>query len=211
MRREAQPALAQGDRVALSMQPAEYLQRVARDPERDDPGSLVGAARTVDLEPGLRDPLDAASDEDGNALTNPRAAECSVRSQADLSTRQADRVMPGVMFQTGDPTSSGRGGPGWTLRAEFNDRPHQRGTLSMARQADNPNSAGGQWFVCLDDVPEWDGRYTVFGEVAAGMDTVDAIGHVKVRKEVPREEITLQQVLIRQVADEPAVAGGADR
>ena len=121
------------------------------------------------------------------------------------------RVMPGVMFQTGDPTSSGRGGPGWTLRAEFNDRPHQRGTLSMARQADNPNSAGGQWFVCLDGVPEWDGRYTVFGEVAAGMDTVDAIGHVKVRKEVPQEEITLQQVLIRQIADEPAVAGGAAR
>lgn len=121
------------------------------------------------------------------------------------------RVMPGVMFQTGDPTSSGRGGPGWTLRAEFNDRPHRRGTLSMARQADNPDSAGGQWFICLDRVAEWDGRYTVFGEVIAGMDTVAAIGHVKVRKEIPKDEITLQQVVIRQVVGEPAAAGGQTR
>jgi cyclophilin family peptidyl-prolyl cis-trans isomerase len=113
------------------------------------------------------------------------------------------RVLPGVMFQTGDPSSSGRGGPGWTLQAEFNDRPHQRGTLSMARQADNPHSAGGQWFVCLDRVADWDRQYTVFGEVAAGMETVDAIGHVKVRKEVPQEVITLQQVVIRQAGGEP--------
>jgi len=112
------------------------------------------------------------------------------------------RVLPGVMFQTGDPSSSGRGGPGWTLRAEFSDRPHERGTLSMARQANDPHSAGGQWFVCLDRMEGWDGQYTVFGEVAAGMETVDAIGSVKVRKEIPQEVITLQQVAIREAAEE---------
>lgn len=106
------------------------------------------------------------------------------------------RVLPGVMFQTGDPASSGRGGPGWTLRAEFNEKPHVRGTLSMARQAGNPDSAGGQWFICLDRVAPWDGQYTVFGHVAAGMDTVDRIGHIQVKDEVPQEIVTIEQVVI---------------
>jgi cyclophilin family peptidyl-prolyl cis-trans isomerase len=113
------------------------------------------------------------------------------------------RVLPGTMFQTGDPTSSGRGGPGWTLNAEFSDRPHVRGTLSMARQADNPHSAGGQWFICLDSAPEWDGRYTVFGQVVEGFDAVDAIGSVKVKNEIPQEVMNVQRVVVRTAGDEP--------
>ncbi len=111
------------------------------------------------------------------------------------------RVLPGVMFQTGDPTSTGRGGPGWTLEAEFSDRPHRRGTLSMARQAADPDSAGGQWFVCLDRIPDWDGQYTVFGEVLAGMDVVDTIGNLKVKDEIPLEAVTITRVQVETSAN----------
>lgn len=91
------------------------------------------------------------------------------------------RVIPGFMIQGGDPNTKddnrandGQGGPGYTLKAEFNKRPHQRGTLSMARAAD-PDSAGSQFFICVADAPHLDGQYTVFGEVVEGMETADKI------------------------------------
>jgi peptidyl-prolyl cis-trans isomerase B (cyclophilin B) len=91
------------------------------------------------------------------------------------------RVIPGFMIQGGDPNSKnpdkrshGTGGPGHTIKAEFNDRPHKRGTLSMARAA-NPDSAGSQFFICVKDSPFLDQQYTVFGEVASGMDVADKI------------------------------------
>ncbi|HEB75300.1 MAG TPA: peptidylprolyl isomerase [Nitrospirae bacterium] len=91
------------------------------------------------------------------------------------------RVIPGFMIQGGDPNTKGTdkslyglGGPGYSLKAEFNDRPHKRGTLSMARAAD-PDSAGSQFFICVADAPFLDGKYTVFGEVVSGMDVVDKI------------------------------------
>ena len=91
------------------------------------------------------------------------------------------RVIPGFMIQGGDPNSKehdksrhGMGGPGYTVKAEFNNRPHKRGTLSMARAAD-PDSAGSQFFICVADSPFLDGNYTVFGEVISGMETVDRI------------------------------------
>jgi peptidyl-prolyl cis-trans isomerase B (cyclophilin B) len=91
------------------------------------------------------------------------------------------RVIPGFMIQGGDPNSKehdklrhGMGGPGHTVKAEFNSRPHKRGTLSMARAAD-PDSAGSQFFICVADAPFLDRNYTVFGEVVSGMDAVDKI------------------------------------
>ena len=91
------------------------------------------------------------------------------------------RVIPGFMIQGGDPNSKehdksrhGLGGPGYTVKAEFNGRPHKRGTLSMARAAD-PDSAGSQFFICVADAPFLDRQYTVFGEVVSGMDVVDKI------------------------------------
>jgi peptidyl-prolyl cis-trans isomerase B (cyclophilin B) len=91
------------------------------------------------------------------------------------------RVIPGFMIQGGDPNSKehdksrhGMGGPGYTVKAEFNSMPHKRGTLSMARAAD-PDSAGSQFFICVADAPFLDRNYTVFGEVLSGMDTVDKI------------------------------------
>ncbi len=91
------------------------------------------------------------------------------------------RIIPGFVIQGGDPNtktlnraSYGLGGPGYTLKAEFNNKPHLRGTLSMARKAD-PDSAGSQFFICVAPAPHLDGKYTVFGEVEEGMDVVDKI------------------------------------
>ncbi len=91
------------------------------------------------------------------------------------------RVIPGFMIQGGDPNSKspdrsthGTGGPGYKVKAEFNQRPHKRGTLSMARSQD-PNSAGSQFFICVADASFLNGQYTVFGEVVSGMETVDRI------------------------------------
>jgi peptidyl-prolyl cis-trans isomerase B (cyclophilin B) len=91
------------------------------------------------------------------------------------------RVVAKFVIQGGDPNSKnpdrsshGMGGPGYQIKAEFNNKPHRRGTLSMARSA-HPDSAGSQFFICVADAPFLDGKYTVFGEVAKGMEVVDKI------------------------------------
>jgi len=91
------------------------------------------------------------------------------------------RVIPGFMIQGGDPntksedrSSHGMGGPGHTIEAEFNDEPHVRGIVSMARSQD-PDSAGSQFFVVVKDSDFLDGQYTAFGRVISGMDVVDQI------------------------------------
>ncbi len=91
------------------------------------------------------------------------------------------RVIPGFMIQGGDPNSKdpdksrhGMGGPGYTIKAEFNEKPHKRGALSMARSA-HPDSAGSQFFICVADANFLDRQYTVFGEVVTGIEAVDAI------------------------------------
>jgi len=92
------------------------------------------------------------------------------------------RVIPGFMIQGGDPNTKdlnkpetyGQGGPSQRLKAEFNDIPHRRGILSMARTND-PNSAGSQFFIVVKDSNFLDGQYTVFGEVVKGMEVADKI------------------------------------
>ncbi len=91
------------------------------------------------------------------------------------------RVIPGFMIQGGDPNTKGAdtsrygtGGPGHTVKAEFSDRPHKRGILSMARSSD-PDSAGSQFFIVVKDSTFLDGQYTVFGEVINGMEVADEI------------------------------------
>jgi peptidyl-prolyl cis-trans isomerase B (cyclophilin B) len=91
------------------------------------------------------------------------------------------RVIPGFMIQGGDPNSKnpdrsthGMGGPGYHVNAEFNDKPHTRGVVSMAR-AQDPNSAGSQFFICVADAAFLNGQYTGFGEVESGMDVVDRV------------------------------------
>ena len=91
------------------------------------------------------------------------------------------RILPGFMIQGGCPRGDGTGGPGWSVDAEFNDREHQPGTLSMARSSD-PDSAGSQFFICLtrERCRHLDGEYTAFGQVIEGMDVVDALGNTDV-------------------------------
>ena len=90
------------------------------------------------------------------------------------------RVIKGFMIQGGCPQGTGTGGPGYTIPAEFNAKPHEPGVLSMARTND-PNSAGSQFFICLERVPHLDRQYTAFGKTAdaASLDVVKKIGEVQ--------------------------------
>ena len=84
------------------------------------------------------------------------------------------RVIDGFMAQTGDPTGTGMGGSGKKIKAEFNNTPHTRGAVSMARAAD-PDSGDSQFFICFGDETFLDGQYTVWGRVVEGMEFVDMI------------------------------------
>jgi peptidylprolyl isomerase/peptidyl-prolyl cis-trans isomerase B (cyclophilin B) len=84
------------------------------------------------------------------------------------------RVVPDFVVQGGCPQGTGTGGPGYTLKAEFNKQKHIRGTLAMAR-SQHPDSAGSQFYICYGPTPHLDGTYTVFGRVASGMEHVDRI------------------------------------
>jgi cyclophilin family peptidyl-prolyl cis-trans isomerase len=99
------------------------------------------------------------------------------------------RIVPGFVIQGGDPVGTGAGGPGYQIEAEFNDRPHLRGVLSMAREGDPlepqlppraeyANSAGSQFFVCLDyrRTKHLDRKYTAFGALVDGLDVLDKLG-----------------------------------
>jgi len=113
------------------------------------------------------------------------------------------RVVRGFMIQGGDPLSkdktkpeTGAGMPGYRIKAEFNARPHKRGTLSMARM-NMPDTAGSQFFICVADVPKLDEKYTVFGEVVSGMEAVDKIVSVQVPgTQSPGERIEMQVKVI---------------
>jgi len=109
------------------------------------------------------------------------------------------RVIPGFMIQGGDPNSKspdkathGMGGPGYTVKAEFNAMPHKKGTLSMARSA-SPDSAGSQFFICVAAAPFLDRQYTVFGEVVSGIEAADKIvGQPRDSKDNPKERIEMK-------------------
>jgi len=90
------------------------------------------------------------------------------------------RVIEGFMIQGGDPTGTGRGGPGYSIKGEFkangfdNKLKHTRGVLSMAR-SQMPNSAGSQFFIMHDTAPHLDGQYAAFGKLIEGLDVLDKI------------------------------------
>ena len=113
------------------------------------------------------------------------------------------RVIPGFMIQGGDPNSKsedrsshGTGGPGYTIKAEFNDTPHDRGVLSMARSQD-PNSAGSQFYIVVKDAHFLDGKYTAFGRVISGMDVADKIvDSPRDTRDNPNDRIEMKSVKI---------------
>ncbi|MBP1720462.1 MAG: ppiB [Deltaproteobacteria bacterium] len=115
------------------------------------------------------------------------------------------RVIPGFMIQGGDPNTKnpdrskhGMGGPGHTIKAEFNEKPHKRGILSMAR-AQDPNSAGSQFFICVANAPFLDGKYSVFGEVTSGIEVADKIvSQPRDKKDNPNDRIEMKVKVVEK-------------
>ncbi len=108
------------------------------------------------------------------------------------------RVIPGFMIQGGDPTGTGTGGPGYQLKAEFNDRKHTRGVLSAARSSD-PNSAGSQFFVMHDTAPHLDRQYSGFGKVTSGLEVIDKIVNApKDRGDRPKEPVKIIKITVNE-------------
>ena len=112
------------------------------------------------------------------------------------------RVIPGFMIQGGDPQGTGMGGPGYSIKGEFsgngfpNNLKHTRGVLSMAR-AMNPNSAGSQFFIMVEDAPHLDGQYAAFGKVISGMEEADRIVNVsRDYSDRPYEEQTIKSITV---------------
>jgi peptidyl-prolyl cis-trans isomerase B (cyclophilin B) len=111
------------------------------------------------------------------------------------------RIIKGFMIQGGCPEGTGTGGPGYTIKAEFNRNPHEPGVLSMARTND-PNSAGSQFFICLEKVPHLDRQYTAFGRTAdaASLDVVKAIGAVRTGgQDRPVEPVVIKKATVSRV------------
>jgi peptidyl-prolyl cis-trans isomerase B (cyclophilin B) len=119
------------------------------------------------------------------------------------------RIVKGFMIQGGDPNSKdpakesdyGAGGPGYKIKAEFNNHSHDRGVISMARGPD-PDSAGSQFFICLAPVRRLDGQYTTFGKLIKGADVLEKIGDTPVERNAqgemskPTKRIVIESVKI---------------
>lgn len=112
------------------------------------------------------------------------------------------RVIPGFMIQGGDPNGSGSGGPGYSIAGEFesngfeNNIKHERGVVSMARTQD-PNSAGSQFFIMVEESPHLDGDYAAFGKVIEGMEVVDEIVAVdRNSSDKPLKDQTMKKVVV---------------
>ena len=117
------------------------------------------------------------------------------------------RIVKGFMIQGGDPNSKdpakenkyGEGGPGYKIKAEFNDHSHERGVISMAREPD-PDSAGSQFFICLAPVPRLDHQYTTFGKLIKGDDVLEKIGNTPVTRNSmgesskPTQRVTIEKI-----------------
>jgi len=106
------------------------------------------------------------------------------------------RVIPDFMIQGGDPTGTGSGGPGYQFEDEFNDHPVARGALAMANAG--PNTHGSPFFSVTADACPWlDGKHTVCGRVASGMDVVDQISQVDTGPgDRPRDEVRIESIAV---------------
>jgi peptidyl-prolyl cis-trans isomerase B (cyclophilin B) len=122
------------------------------------------------------------------------------------------RIVKGFMIQGGDPNSKdlakessyGQGGPGYEIKAEFNNHSHDRGVISMARGPD-PDSAGSQFFICLAPVRRLDGQYTTFGKLIKGDNVLDKIGNTPVERNAQGEvSKPTKRVVIESVKIVPA-------
>ncbi len=108
------------------------------------------------------------------------------------------RVIKDFMIQGGDPTGTGTGGPGYTFEDEFNEHKIERGALAMANAG--PDTNGSQFFIVTTDAAPWlDGKHTVFGKVANGMDAVDSIeGTQTAAQDKPVEDVVIERVELKE-------------
>lgn len=106
------------------------------------------------------------------------------------------RIVPGFVIQGGDPNGNGTGGPGYTIPAEFSDKPHIDGTLAMVHNSGDDNSAGSQFFLCLARLYSLDGHYTVFGQIAEGSDVLHTIELVPTRMERPIDPVIITKARV---------------
>ena len=112
------------------------------------------------------------------------------------------RIVKGFVIQGGCPVGNGTGGPGYTIKAEFNPRPHEPGVMSMARTPD-PDSAGSQFFLCLEKVPYLDNQYTVFGKAAdeSSLGVIKSIGALKTgAMDRPVDTVTIKKATVLETS-----------
>ncbi|RBW67478.1 peptidylprolyl isomerase [Bacillus taeanensis] len=118
------------------------------------------------------------------------------------------RVIPGFMIQGGDPDGAGMGGPGYSIKGEFeangfeNELNHEEGVISMAR-SNSPDSAGSQFFIMVENAPHLDGQYAAFGKVIEGIETVKAIVNVERNdQDKPLEDQIMKTVTVETFGEE---------
>jgi len=146
----------------------------------------------------------------------PEVAPNHVRNFVSLATHgfydgtRFHRVHPLILIQGGDPNTRsndrsrwGSGGGPVALEAEFSAVRHERGTVSMARRPEDPDSATSQFFICVERRPEFDGTQTVFGRVVQGMEVVDEIaaGDRDERTDQPYHPVTIEEAVVRRRSD----------
>jgi peptidyl-prolyl cis-trans isomerase B (cyclophilin B) len=189
-------------------------------------GILIGIALSV-LGIGMGSTADATTSSQAEAPKGPRAiiktkfGDIEIKFYPDVAPKHVEnfiklaksgfyngtifhRVIPGFMIQGGDPNTKdslkkdiyGQGGPGYTVKAEFSDIPHKRGIVSMARAAD-PDSAGSQFFIVVEDSRFLDRKYSVFGEVTKGIGVADKIVNLpRDERDNPRERVEMTVTIV---------------
>lgn len=189
-------------------------------------GMLVGVALTVSgIEPVAAADVTASPKAEvpkgSRAIIKTKFGDIEIKFYPDVAPRHVEnfiklaksgfyngtifhRVIPGFMIQGGDPNtkdtlkkdSYGQGGPGHTVKAEFSDIPHKRGIVSMARAAD-PDSAGSQFFIVVEDSRFLDRKYSVFGEVTKGIGVADKIVNLpRDERDNPKERVEMTVTIV---------------
>jgi peptidyl-prolyl cis-trans isomerase B (cyclophilin B) len=156
-------------------------------------GSAMPAAETQPKEKIVKDEVAVIKTSEGEMVIQfwPDVAPKTVENFKELAKKgfydgtAFHRIVKGFMVQGGDPLTKdpakenrwGTGDPGYKIKAEFNEKTHERGVISMARSSD-PNSAGSQFFICLGDAKFLDRQYTAFGKLLKGDDVLGKLGDI---------------------------------
>jgi len=170
---EKEPAMAAKESKAPEKTPEAAPTEPAETVTRDN------AAAIIDMAKGGRIVIDFYPNDAPNTVDN----FIKLANKGFYDRLTFHRVIPGFVAQGGCPKGNGTGDPGYKIKAEFNSQKHLKGTLAMAR-SQLPDSAGSQFYICLEPQPHLDGQYTVFGQVIEGMDLVDGINKGDVMKKV---------------------------